>query len=146
MNERITVMKLTFYCLPSILLYSSIVLITFSQLCTVHVLRILVLLVIALKLLSWEGHAKAVVTPPWMPTIPSYNSKVAWVKTARQNHQGTTITLKTAEIFLSRMLAGAAMQKWGLADSECWDPLESMEHIITSCPKGRLLNGNHKIR
>lgn len=39
---------------------------------------------------------------------------------------------------------GAAMQKWGIADSaqcECGDPLQTVEHILTSCPKHRLPDG-----
>lgn len=40
---------------------------------------------------------------------------------------------------------GAAMQKWGLVDSancECRDPLQTVEHVITSGPKHRPPNGD----
>lgn len=40
---------------------------------------------------------------------------------------------------------GAAMQKWGLTDSahcECGDPLQTVEHVMTSCPKYRPPNGD----
>lgn len=40
---------------------------------------------------------------------------------------------------------GAAMQKWGLVDSahcECGDQLQTVEHIISSCPKHRPPNGD----
>ena len=40
---------------------------------------------------------------------------------------------------------GAAMQKWGLTDSahcECGDPLQTVEHVMTSCPIYRPPNGD----
>ncbi|KAL7394872.1 hypothetical protein ABVT39_006078 [Epinephelus coioides] len=95
-------------------------------------------------------------------TTPSDTAKAAWVKArwstsgSQQNHQGSTTTLKTPHLPRQqwktfnhlRTEVGclrAAMQKWGALHSthcEYRDPLQTMEHIITSCPKHWPLNGN----
>ncbi|KAJ8398141.1 hypothetical protein AAFF_G00429850 [Aldrovandia affinis] len=41
------------------------------------------------------------------------------------------------------------MQKWGLVDSahcECGDPSQTVEHIISSYPKHRPLNGDRGLK
>ncbi|KAL7382940.1 hypothetical protein ABVT39_002183 [Epinephelus coioides] len=68
---------------------------------------------------------------------------------SQQNCQGSTTTLKITQMFPASTCpesSKAAMKKWGLLNSshcECRDPLQTVEHIITSCPKHRPLNGNH---
>ena len=40
---------------------------------------------------------------------------------------------------------GESMQRWGLVDSaqcDCGDPLQTVDHVLTNCPKHRPLNGD----
>ncbi|KAE8300548.1 hypothetical protein D5F01_LYC00693 [Larimichthys crocea] len=101
-------------------------------------------------------------------TTPVDTSKVAWVKARWRDQWKAAVPSRLHQFIedptdvpgqdlprkewttLNRLRtgvgrSGAAMQKWGLTDSvhcSCGDPLQTVEHVTTSCPRYRPPNGD----
>ncbi|XP_037106054.1 uncharacterized protein LOC119122003 [Syngnathus acus] len=106
-------------------------------------------------------HPFAIQAHELLSTTLADTSKATWIKTkwreqwksaepSRLHHYINDPTdVSGQDLPLNRLrtgvgCCGAAMKRWGLADSascECGDPVQTVEHMISSCPKHQPPNG-----